>query len=93
MERFTTRVELHDAAAADYQTLHQAMKQEGFSQTITSDDGIEYQFPTAEYNKEGEFSKHDVLESAKRAARKTNKSHSILVTKSAGRTWHNLQRK
>lgn len=53
MARFTTRVELHYADDDDYETLHAAMEDEGFYRTITSDDGIAYHLPTAEYNRDG----------------------------------------
>jgi hypothetical protein len=47
--------------------------------------------PTAEYNKEGNYTRDQVFESAKRAAEKVGKKFSVLVTESTGRTWHNLE--
>jgi hypothetical protein len=88
---FTTRVELHSATYFDYETLHSAMRKEGFSRIITSDDGVSYHLPTAEYNLSEYVSRSEVLERAKRAARVTQKSASILVSESTGRTWHNLE--
>lgn len=91
MASFTTRVELHDAVyTSDYDTLHAAMAAEGFIRTITSDEGTTYNLPTAEYNKVGTYTRDQVLESAKRAAAKTGRKYSILVTESNGRKWYNL---
>jgi hypothetical protein len=91
MPRFTTRVELHGADSEDYDTLHDAMRDEGFSKTITdSSTGQEFELPEAEYNIEGDFKKQQVLEKAKNAVAETGLESSILVTKSGGRIWHNL---
>lgn len=90
MARFTTRVELHDAVSiADYEKLHTEMGKENFTRTLVTDNG-EVKMPTAEYNKDGNYTKEQVLESAKRAASKTGKTFSILVTESNGRVWFNL---
>jgi len=91
MASFTTRVELHDAVSGDYTTLHSEMKNKGFKQTITSDDGTVYNLPTAEYNYIGDKTRGEVLGLAKSAAGVVKKSFGILVTESAGRTWHNLK--
>ena len=48
MSQFTVRVELHDAQWADYDTLHAAIEQCGFSRLITSDAGQTYQLPWAD---------------------------------------------
>jgi hypothetical protein len=89
MAKFTVRVELHDGE--DYNKLHEEMKREGFTKTIiASSTGIEYELPMAEYNIETDRTKCQVLNAAKRAANKLGVSFSVLVTKSAGRTWYNL---
>ncbi len=90
MASFTTRVELHSASYLDYETLHEQMRKQGFSRRITSDDGLTYHLPTAEYNIELAASRSVVLDRAKAATRTTGKSASILVTESSGRTWSNL---
>lgn len=92
MPRFTTRVELHYGEEDDYEKLHAAMERQGFSRTIVSGDGITYHLPTAEYNREGNLTKEQVLESAKRAATTTGCTYAVLVTESNGRTWHNLEK-
>ena len=42
MANFTVRVELHQATGADYDALHAAMEQVGFSRLITGDNGQTY---------------------------------------------------
>jgi hypothetical protein len=91
MTRFTTRVELHDADYDDYETLHAAMEAEGFTRTI-SDGTTTYHLPTAEYNREADLDKKQVLASAERAASQTRKNYAILVTESNGRTWAGLEK-
>jgi hypothetical protein len=90
MARYTVRVELHNAEWEDYDELHEAMENEGFSRQITSSDGKTYHLPWAEYDRETPSGRKGVLDAAKRAADTTGKAHSILVTESAGRMWHNL---
>ncbi len=75
MASFTTRVELHDGTYQDYETLHAAMEREGFSRLIRSDSGQWYHLPTAEYDRSGNLTREQVIESAKRAASTTRKSY------------------
>ncbi|WP_247394592.1 hypothetical protein [Ralstonia pseudosolanacearum] len=91
MAGFTTRVELHAAKAEDYEKLHEAMEAEGFERTITSDDGVTYDLPTAEYVYSGDVTRKEVLTKAKAAAAKTGKKYGALVTQSKGWTWHSLK--
>jgi photosystem II stability/assembly factor-like uncharacterized protein len=90
MPSFTTRVELHQATYQDYENLHSAMSEAGFSRYITSDDGNTYHLPTAEYDRSGILTRSQVLSQAKAAANSTGKSNAVLVTESAGRTWNGL---
>jgi hypothetical protein len=93
MARFTTRVQLNGNATWEhYEKLHSAMKANGFSQTITDTAGAEYSLPHAEYNRDAELTRDDVLKSAKQAAGLIWNDFSILVTESAGRTWENLKK-
>jgi len=66
------------------------MESKGFIRTITSDKGNSYMLPHAEYNLEGDQTLDAVLELAKAATAAIDKNAKILVTQSAGRTWHNL---
>ncbi len=93
MAHFTTRVELHNAKTSeDYDKLHLEMEKEGFWRTIQlQGETIIYHLPTAEYNYSGDVDSPVVLELAKRAATRTGKSFSVLVTKADGRRyWYNL---
>ena len=93
MNSYTVRVELHSNIYSDFETLHESMRQEGFSRLITSDDGITYHLPRAEYNISTSKSRSQVLEAVKRAVRSTGETAEILVTESKGRSWHNLTKK
>jgi hypothetical protein len=90
MSSFTTRVELHSASLEDYKNLHAFMEIEGFSRLIKSDAGIWYHLPTAEYTREAAVAIADVLASAERAAARTGKRYSVIVTQSNGRLWNGL---
>lgn len=91
MSRFTTRVVLHDASREDYESLHDYMAEVGFGRTISSTDEV-YHLPDAEYNYEAGETKEAVLDRAKGAATRTSRKFAILVTESAGRCWHSLER-
>jgi hypothetical protein len=91
MAEFTVRVELHLANQDDYDTLHSAMEEEGFSRQIKSDSGTRYHLPTAEYNRTSSKTRQQILDSAAAAADTTGKKYGILVTESAGRTWQGLK--
>jgi hypothetical protein len=92
MATFMTRVELHDASYSDYEELHVAMETEGFDRNITSDDGVTYYLPPAEYYCDVQLTRQQVLEKAKRAARTTQKSFSAVVTESKGIAWTGLSK-
>jgi hypothetical protein len=68
------------------------MEGEGFARQISSDDGVWYHLPTAEYYREGSLSKQDVLDEAKSAVAKTKKKAGILVTKARGFLWSGLKK-
>jgi len=92
MPAFTTRVELHKASDDDYDVLHEAMENNGFSRFITGGDDVMYHLPTAEYNYVGDKTKNDVLDLAKAAATRTDKKFAVLVTESDGRVWVGLMK-
>jgi hypothetical protein len=92
MAKFTTRVELYGKPTwDDYDKLHTAMEAEGFSRIIADSDGKEYHMPHAEYNREAELNRSQILSSAKKAAASVWEDFGVLVTESDGRTWHNLK--
>jgi len=76
---FITRVELRNSAKEeDYNELHRAMKQAGFTRTI-EEGGKTYRLPTAEYNRTDGLTIQKVLSRAKAAALSTNLEYGILV--------------
>lgn len=87
---FTTRVELHSANYDDYETLHSAMEDEGFSRFIRSGEGAVYHLPTAEYDRTGQITIDQVLKSAVKAATRTGRKHMVLVTEAVRRSWIGL---
>ena len=93
MTSFTTRVELHDATWDDYTKLHEKMRAQGFSRTITSDNGVTYQLPLAEYDYQSSstVTRQQVLDKAKAAAGAVKTTYEVLVTESNGRIWAGLK--
>lgn len=91
MADFTVRVELHQGTLADYQTLHAAMEQQGFSRFIKADGGQIYQMPWAEYTCSGNLSSVQVTDIARSAADTTGKANAIFVTEANSRAWIGLQ--
>ena len=90
MANFTVRVELHQAEWADYQQLHSAMEQKGFSRLITADNGSTYHLPWAEYNGTGNPTSMQILDIARAAAGATGKQNAVLVTEASSRAWAGL---
>jgi hypothetical protein len=90
MANFTVRVELHNAQWSDYEQLHSAMEQKGFSRQITSDDGKTYQMPWAEYNGTGNLTSSQVRDIAKAVADTTGKQNAVFVTEAVSRAWIGL---
>jgi hypothetical protein len=91
MAHFTVRVELHQAEWSDYEQLHSAMEQKGFSRLITADSGSTYHLPWAEYNGTASLTSMQVLEIARAAADGTGKRNAILVTEASSRAWAGLE--
>ena len=90
MAQFTVRVELHQAEWDEYETLHSAMEQKGFSRLITADNGTTYQLPWAEYNATTDLTSNQVVDAARAAANTTGKRNAVLVTEAVRRTWIGL---
>ena len=78
------------ATANDYEQLHAAMQQAGFSRQITAADGVTYWLPHAEYVLIGTYKLSDVVNSADRAASTTGKKDSVLVTEGTTLSWQGL---
>ena len=67
------------AVGADYDALHAAMEQVGFSRFITGDNGHTYHMPWAEYNGSGNLTSVQVRDIARTAANTTGKGNAVLV--------------
>jgi hypothetical protein len=93
MASFTVRVELHKAVSADYDALHAAMEQTGFSRLITGDNGQTYHLPWAEYYGTGALTCSRVRDIARIAANTTGKSNAVLVTEAVSWAWIGLSTK
>jgi hypothetical protein len=94
MAKFTTRVELYgNPSWDDFDNLHEAMRKEGFSRTISfQGDNTVWQLPHAEYNRDTDLGTDAVRDSAKRAAATAWDDFAILVTKAnGGRSIYNLK--
>ncbi|PWI80325.1 DUF2622 domain-containing protein [Enterobacter sp. CGMCC 5087] len=94
MAKFTVRVELRDSKDADYDELHEKMKSKGFSRTVRmTDSGEVLVLPNAEYSYESDTKdKAAVGELAESVAEKIRKNPKIMVTKSGGRWYANLDK-
>jgi hypothetical protein len=90
MARFTVRVELHNADVNDYQRLHAAMAQKGFSRMVTAGDGSSYHMPWPEYDATANMTSMEVLDIARIASNGTGKQNAVLVTEVATRAWIGL---
>lgn len=92
MAKFTVRVELHRAVAEDYEKLHTAMEDGGFTMTITSSDGKVYQLPSAEYRYTSNTEDAgDVRDKAFNIAKAIKPKPSVLVTDAKSTSWCGLQ--
>jgi hypothetical protein len=87
MNSFVTRVELHGAGQQDYDNLHRYMAEARFRRTITDDDGVDYQLPTATYYSRGVLSAQDVRTLAKGAANRTGRPSWVMVTEERFSCW------
>ncbi|WP_227726153.1 DUF2622 domain-containing protein [Yersinia proxima] len=92
MAKFTVRVELRDPEAADYDDLHKKMEEKGFSRTvIITASGVRKILPGAEYNYKSETkSTAEVGGLAESIAEKVKTNPKVMVTKSAGCYYANL---
>lgn len=92
MARYTIRIELHDATWDNYVQMAKHLAAQGITDVISSDEGVRYKMPPAEYAYDGSATRAQVLEMAKSSAAKVVRAYAVLVTESAGRTWHGLEK-
>ncbi|KUJ05468.1 hypothetical protein ACSMEB_20405 [Stenotrophomonas maltophilia] len=90
MASYTIRIELHEADWDDYVEMYQHLAAQGITDIISSDNGVSYKMPPAEYNYVGSATRAQVLEMAKASAGKVVRSYAVFVTESNGRKWYGL---
>jgi hypothetical protein len=91
MANFTTRVQLNgNPSSDDYEQLHSAMKEQGFSRIIFTENNY-YWMPHAEYNRIDDTTIHQVRTDAATAAATVSNDFEILVTQGT-RAWQGLER-
>lgn len=83
MSAFITRVELHSPQQGDYDKLHNAMEDAGFSRTIQWGGPPAYHLPTAEYIRVSDQTADQVLQLAVKAAASVRQTFGVLVCRSA----------
>lgn len=85
------RIELHNAVAKDYDALHGYMAAEKFGATVPGKEG-EFLLPPGTYYSTSFASSQKAMDAAGRAASRTKKEHSILVTNGPAK-WRGLKKK
>lgn len=94
MGLYTVRVELHsDQYNPDFEILHRAMQNEGFSKLIKSSEGKTYYLPRGEYTILTNKNRLQVLNVVEKAVAETKETAEILVTEAIGRNWSGLAEK
>ena len=88
MAAFTVRVQLEGANGEDYQKLHELMEASGYSREITGDNGKIYKLPDAEYDTSKDATREEIRDQVRKIAASVKPNPSVLVTKSAGRSWY-----
>ncbi len=74
---------LHNGESWDYETLHFEMALRQFHREITSNTGLRYELPHAEYFSHGSLTAEDVLRLAEAAVAETGLTAEIMVTESS----------
>ncbi len=94
MASFIVRIVLHSKPPehADYDKLHDAMEDTGFSRQIDNDeDGVWYHLPPAEYIIEGSYTLPQVCNKAKAAAKSVDPKYGILTAEVTNYRWIGLE--
>lgn len=91
MASYIARVELHSATYQDYEILHGAMGQRGFSRTILGSDGANYYLPTGTYDiASTSASLQQAFDAAVAATKETRMNYSIIVAERNAAKWVGL---
>lgn len=90
MNRYTIRVELHDATWQQYATLAQQLAARSIIDVIVADSGIRYKLPPAEYNYVGSDDIDAIMAKCKASAAATGCKFAVLVTQALLQKWEGL---
>jgi hypothetical protein len=93
MSEFLCRVELHGAYREQYQQLHAAMHQSGFTSAVRADSGVYYHLPPAEYHFNGNANaaKEGVRDLAAQCARSVVPRFAVFVVPFNGWSAYGLE--
>lgn len=90
MAKYTVRIVLHEATYEHYESLHDEMLQKLQAlRQVKGENGVWYDLPDAEYDVSSKLGKKELCDAVYGIAEsvKASPSPSVLVTKSAGRSW------
>jgi hypothetical protein len=90
--RITLHLRHGDDSWTLYDNLHRLMSEEGFSRQIDSNEGDWYHLPDGEYIFPDSPAVETVIAMARKAATRTEREFSVLVTQSSRCTWWNLKK-
>lgn len=90
MTWYAIRIELHNANAEDYQTLHDILDVVEIVRTITSDQGTEYQLPTGMYFTESDRNIDEILSLVKNLAAVARPNPEVFVVETSSMKWTGL---
>lgn len=88
MARYIVRVELRGADSEDYESLHEKMKEKGYSREIQNANGDWFHLPTAEYTTIKSSTAYNVREEVRGIASKVKTNYYVLVSEAADTSWY-----
>ena len=93
MANYLARIELQDAAAADYERLDAAMRQRGYLRAMAGEDGASYELPTGTYYVTESSAMLEVaLRAAVDASEEIGKQAAVIVTDWRSARWSGLKK-
>lgn len=87
MARFIVRVEMRSADPDEYNSLHKAMENSGYSREIQDAAGNWFHLPTAEYTIVKNSTAYQIREEVKSITQKIRSSFYVLVSECSDTSW------
>lgn len=87
MAIYTVRVVLSGAEWDTYEKLHESMQASGYTREVTSDDGVVFKLPDAEYVTTKSIDVYQVRDEVLRIAKTYNFDPQVLVTEAVQWAW------